>query len=78
MTLYELSLEYRESAALLRQRIRALETQLTEKTMCEMERLRLRGRIETLRSMLHDTARTANVLEHYYDKGYRRDGRYTL
>lgn len=66
MMLKELSKEYRKSAELLRQRIAVLGKEEKYGGLCEMELLRLRIRLETLRTMYYDTLRTAKYLEEYY------------
>ena len=72
MTLKEMAAEYRESAASLKGRIAELRMKLDNDTdLCEMDKLRLRGRIDTLLSMYHETSLTAYRLENYYGK----DGR---
>jgi len=78
MTLSELGTDYRRSAALLKGRITELKRTLAETNMCEMEKLRLRVRIDTLSSMYRDVCDTAVYLEHYYDRGYRRNGRFSI
>ena len=59
MTVYELSLEYRQTAESLRRRI------------VELEQAAGRGQMEarlcTLRSMHRDVLAVARHLEHYYD-----------
>ena len=77
MTLLELSKEYRAESDVLRARI--LELQLLW-TQCENERLRsaLADRIRTLTAMRREVRDVAVLLEHYYDRGYRRNERYTI
>lgn len=64
MTILELALEYRESEARLRERIRELERTRRE-TEDEELRLRLDRRLRPLRSMYRDTRAVALHLEHY-------------
>ncbi len=67
MTLYELSLEYAQTAADLRRRIVELERAGRE-TGDEGRRLQLEGRVRPLRSMYRDVRAVARHLEHYYEK----------
>ncbi len=66
MELSELATEYRISAAPLKEHISVLQNQLKTAGMCEMERLRLRSRIDTLYTMYRQTLETAGYLERYY------------
>ena len=77
MTLLELSAEYRSHALVLEERVVQLQGQLA---LCreKRERQALERRIHLLRSMLRDTRELANLTEHYYDRGYHRNERYTL
>ena len=77
MTLLELSVDYRASAAALRERTALLKQQL-EQSRDEAERLMLTDRIRTLGIMWRETRDLAVLCEHYYDRGYRRYARYTL
>lgn len=75
MTLYELSLEYEYTAAVLRRRIRELERTRRE-TADEGGRLQLDRRIRPLRSMYRDVLVVARHLERYYERrSPRRTGR---
>ena len=67
MTLYELSLEYKQTAANLRCRIAELECASRE-ARDEEDRHRLEGRIRPLRSMYRDVREVARHLEYYYEK----------
>lgn len=67
MTLYELSLEYEQTAADLRRRIVELE-HASRETDSEDRRLQLEGRIRPLRNMYRDVRAVARHLEHYYEK----------
>lgn len=67
MTLYELSLEYAETAAALRRRIVELE-HASRAAGDEGRRLQLEGRIRPLRSMYRDVRAVARHLEGYYQK----------
>lgn len=74
MTLYELSLEYAQTAAALRRRIVELERAGREADD-ENRRLQLEGRARPLRSMYRDVRAVARHLEHYYDKQRSPAGR---
>ncbi len=67
MTLYELSLEYAQTAAVLRRRIVELERAGRE-AGDEARRLQMEGRARPLRSMYRDVRAVARHLEHYYEK----------
>lgn len=66
MLLKELANEYRDSAALMTARLEELKTAAADKNICEMERLRIRRRLDILKTMYYDTMRTAKYLESYY------------
>ena len=78
MTIIEMAEEYRYSGMLLKNRIAELRKLLSATKLCEMDKFRLRGRIDTLRSMERDVNEIAVVLERYYDRGYKRNGRYSV
>ena len=78
MTLEELAAEYRDCAVLLRDRITLLRSRLSSEGICEMEKFRLRGRIAALEGMYRDVREIAVVMERYYDRGYKRNGRYLV
>ena len=67
MTLYELSLEYEQAAAMLRGRISELERALKE-AGDEPRRAQLDRRLRPLRSMYRDTRAVARYLSDYYKK----------
>ena len=69
MLLKELANEYRESAAMMTQRMDEIKCAVADKNICEMERLRLRRRLDVLRTMYYDTLKTARYLESYYGDG---------
>ena len=73
MTLYELALEYEQTAALLRERISELERALRE-AGDELSRARLDRRLRPLRSMYRDTRAVARYLNDYYRKFTPRRG----
>jgi len=77
MTLKELSPAYREAAQLLGLRISQLRKKAKE-TQDPEEKWRLRRRIIELKPMLDQMQELADLTEHYYDKGYWRDEKYTL
>lgn len=67
MTLYELSLEYAETAAMLRTRISELERAQKEAEN-DQRRMQLDRRLRPLRSMYRDTRAVARHLNSYYEK----------
>ena len=67
MTLYELSLEYEQTAAMLRGRISELERAQKE-AGDEQRRAQLDRRLRPLRSMYRDTRAVARYLNDYYRK----------
>ena len=71
MTLVELSVEYRTSAAALQARIGQLEQHMGEQLL-------LADRIRILRGILRETRELAVLCERYYERGYRRNAKYTL
>ena len=73
MTLYELSLEYEQTAAMLRQRISELERAQKE-TADEQRRAKLDRRLRPLRSMYRDVRAVARHLNNYYRKFTPRQG----
>jgi len=77
MTLLELSVEYRASAAALRERALLLESQQREEWN-EANRMQLADRIKLLRTMWREARDLAVLCERYYDRGYRRNVKYTV
>ena len=77
MTLVELSVEYRTSAAALQARIGQLEQQGQQEADMG-EQLLLADRIRILRGILRETRELAVLCERYYERGYRRNAKYTL
>ena len=73
MTLYELALEYEQSAALLRGRISELERAMRE-AGDELSKARLDRRLRPLRSMYRDTQTVSRYLSGYYRKFTPRRG----
>ena len=77
MTLLELSVEYRDHARALDFRICQLQAVL-ERTENEDQRLMLNERIHMLSTMLREARELAVLCERYYDRGYRRNVKYTI
>ena len=77
MTMRELSEQYWTSAALLKERIAQLKHTLPELTD-EGEALRTEARIRTLTAMWREARELGALTEHYYERGYYRNERYTL
>jgi len=78
MTMKQLSVEYRKSAELLKQRIRELTSLMTADNLSGSEKALIQSRLATLNSMLTDTLAIAVLTERYYERGYRRSARYTI
>ena len=76
MTLYQMSFVYREDALRLRMRITVLREQA--KTAGSEERLRLTQRIQCLEQLLRQSRELADLTQHYYERGYHRNEKYTL
>ena len=74
MTLQELSVEYRAHAETLSARVKELERRLEQ----PRERCLLQDRIRMLSTMVREARELAVLTEHYYDRGYRRNVRYTV
>lgn len=72
MTLQEMSHTYHSQHAVLRQRIRELTAAGVE------EDTRGRIRIRRLEEMAKENRDLAALLEHYYERGYLKNERYTL
>ena len=77
MTLAELSLEYRAHAHALDLRICQLEYWL-EQSDDPDRRCQLQNRIRMLSAMLREARELAVLTERYYDRGYRRNAKYTI
>ncbi len=77
MTLLELSPQYRRSADAISQRLRLLRRQLRQTTDSD-EAFHLQRRIRELQPMLHQCRQLAELTEHYYDRGYKRNEFYTI
>jgi len=77
MTLVQIACGYRQAAVPLRRRLRELRQAL--KTAEDPEEIfRLKRRIAELTPMLSECNALAALCEHYYERGYYRDERYTL
>lgn len=76
-TLAQLSQDYKEAAIPLRQRLRQLRQALATATDSE-EIWHIKRRIAELTPMLTQMNELAELTEHYYDRGYWRDEKYTL
>lgn len=77
MTLFEMSVQYEDSAAAIRSRIaelRAAERAESDPTNA----WRLRQRIAALIPLLRECRELAVLTAHYYDRSYRKHERYTL
>ncbi len=77
MTLKELSLEYEESAKLLRKRLSQLRYMLADAEDPE-EIFHIKRRILELTPLLTQMNELAELTAHYYDRGYYRNEKYTL
>ena len=69
MTLLRMAASYRHSGDLIRVRIIALKAAPPE------EKIQLERRIKDLNTLYRETRETALVLERYYDRRCRRNGR---
>lgn len=75
MTLAELAVSYRDQADALRHRIQLVEelpARDAEERLLKAERLRV------LEAMRRDVRDVAVICERYYERGYRRNERYTI
>ena len=77
MTLSELSVEYRGHAGMLKQRIGQLQDELG-RAETSRDRVLLDERIRMLSTMLREARELAVLTERYYERGYRRNAKYTL
>ena len=68
---------YRAQAQVLRGRINELK-EARAKSEQAWEKDALSGRIGILETLWREARDQAVLLEHYYDRGYRRNGHYTL
>ena len=77
MTLLELSVQYRAGAQSLRQRLRQLEARRKAEADGPCRRM-LEQRQRCLEAMWREARDLAVLCERYYDRGYRRNARYTI
>jgi hypothetical protein len=77
MALADLSKDYEAAALLLRQRLKLLRQMLASATDLE-EIFHIKRRIAELTPMLTEMNALAELTAHYYDRGYYRNGKYTL
>ena len=77
MTLKEMSKCYREAAVPLRQRLKLLR-QMLASTDDPEEIWHLKRRIAELTPLLTQMNELAELTEHYYERGYYRNEKYTL
>lgn len=77
MTLTELSKEYRSHAQSLSTRVKELEGQ--RKTCPNLkDRSQIEDRLRILSAMEREARELAVLTERYYERGYRRNAKYTL
>lgn len=76
MTLMEISTEYRSELDPLRQRIRRLREEL--QTCQPQQRPMIDYRLKRLSAIYRQTRELSDLLEHYYERGFYRNGKYTL
>lgn len=77
MTLQEMSVDYRAQAQTIRGRIQELR-ELEKRTESPQEQAELNSRIRALSVLWRENRELAEHLEHYYERGYRRNGKYTI
>lgn len=77
MTLLEMSVEYAESANLIRTRIRELRAE-KKLTNSPTALHKIDQRINELRPMLRECRELAELTERYYERSYHKHERYTL
>ena len=77
MSLTDLSESYEYAASLLRARLRQLRFALAEAEDPE-EIFHLKRRIGELTPMLTEMIELAELTTHYYERGYWRNGKYTM
>lgn len=76
MTLEELSETYREAAEPLRTRLKQLRMELVTQTNPQIA-FCLKTRIAQMEPILTQLNELAELTEHYYDRGYWRNEKYT-
>ena len=77
MTLKELSVQYRNQADILRVRISELAT-LRDRGGPDADPCQLDARIRILTTMWREARDLAVLTDRYYERGYRRNARYTI
>ena len=77
MTMQELSVGYRAQAQGLKERIGELKA-IRRNTLSNKDKLYLDQRIYLLQVMWREARDLAVLTERYYERGYRRNERYTL
>lgn len=77
MKLCELSEGYRQAAIPLKNRLRVLRRRLNA-AQEPSQRAQLRHEIALLSGILTQCRELAELTEHYYERGFYRDGKYTL
>lgn len=77
MTLLELSPQYRTQALRLHGRIHSLKI-LRRQCSSPVERALLQTRIHALSELYREARDLAVLTERYYERGYKRNGKYTL
>lgn len=77
MTLYQMSFVYREDAVRFRMRITALR-QKARSAATKEEAQQLSRRIADLQLLARQSRELAELTQHYYERGYYCDERYTL
>lgn len=75
MDLKTMALEYAAGGQACRKRAEELRQCLNQEALGEMEKLRLRRRVQILVTMARDSIATSRYLEHYYDHCERRCSR---
>lgn len=77
MTLQEMSVDYWTQARIIRGRIQELRERCRQ-TGSPLEQEGLRSRIRALNVLLRESRELADHLERYYERGYCRNGKYTI
>lgn len=77
MTLYQMSFVYREDAVRFRMRITALR-QKARSAATKEEAQQIARRIADLQMLARQSRELAELTQHYYERGYYCDERYTL
>ena len=76
MTLREIAADYKKEADRFRLRIRELRRM--RKTADPGELFYLDRRIAEMTAIQREMREISNLLEHYYERGYKRNGKYSL